>query len=96
MPLRSLYSQIQLHEDPEGLSFWMADGERRVRVFATFMALHHEMDGYSGPLDESHGREIFNKQREKIERAASRKYDTEGLQGQLSGAPALFVTVEDL
>jgi len=98
MPLRSLKdTQIYVNSQPEGLGFWMADGERRVRVFVTFEALHHELDNYStGPLDQFAGREIFDKHREKIEAAASRKFDAEGVQGQLNGAPALWVTAQDL
>jgi hypothetical protein len=96
MPLRSLNSKVQVHSDPEGLSFWMAAGERRIRVFATFMSLHNELDGYSGPLDQFHGRKIFDEHRKKIEAAASRKYDAEGVQGELDGAPALVVTAGDL
>ena len=89
-------SPVQVHQSPEGLSFWMVDGEKRIRVFDTFLALHDNLDAYSGPLDQFHGKRLLEKHRARIEAAASRKYDSQGAEDILDGAPALFVRTDDL
>ena len=90
-------SPIQAHQNPEGVSFWMADGRRRIRVFASFEALVAGYDTYSiGILDELVSRELLERQRDKIEAAASRKYRQQGMRGISESNVALCVYVEDL
>ena len=97
MPLVSVNSAIRVRDEPEAIIFWMAADNRRVRVFVTFEALHYGLNGYSvGPLQLAYAQEVFERQRTKIEAAASRKFDAEGVKGELDGAPALFVTAQDL
>ena len=96
MPLKGTESRGQVHSQPDGISFWMTDGQKAVRVFVTYAALHHELDHYAGPLDQFHGLAILREHRERIERTASAKFDTKGVRNRLDGQPALWIRTMDL
>jgi hypothetical protein len=97
MPLKRVLVPYKVHGDPEGISYVMTDGQKPYRVFVTFHALHSELDVYSaGPLDQFTGKELMDKHHERIDAAASRKFDAEGISEALDGHPVLFVRSTDL
>jgi uncharacterized protein DUF1488 len=98
VPLHRMDHSLMVHEDPPGLVFWMkADSGAPVRVFVTKQALHIKLDNNSRqPSDQVSGLQIFKEHRDRIEEAASRKFDAQGVTGQLDGEPALIVGSDDL
>jgi hypothetical protein len=97
MPLTSVDWPEQVSSQPEGIMFWMKDqDEKPVRVLVTKQALHHELDNYQQPIEQFGGRKIFREHRDRIEAAASKKYDEKGLEAELEGKPALWITSGDL
>jgi hypothetical protein len=88
---------ISPHHQPDGIVFWMAaDSGAPVRVFITKEALHTELDSCASPVDQASGMMIFEKHRDRIEEAAGRKFDAEGIAGVLDGKPTLIVDVAAL
>jgi hypothetical protein len=88
---------VTWRQNPDGVIFWMTDDNGApVRVLVTKHALHTELDKYKLPVSGFNGHEIFEQHRDRIEQAASRKFDAEGVTGELDGKPALIVVQADL
>ena len=79
-----------------GFLFEMADKKgANVLVLVTAHALA-ELDRNRKPFDQFSGREIFDANRHRIEKAASRKFDARGTNEVLDGRPVLLVQSMDL
>jgi uncharacterized protein DUF1488 len=97
VPLHRMDHGVSPHHQPDGIIFWMADDRGApVRVLITKDALHTELDNNTLPAEQFSGLQIFDAHRDRIEQAASRKFDAKGVTDHLDGKAVLIVYSADL
>ena len=100
MPLAATGSEpgVRSERPHQGFVFDMIDEGKNqlIRVLVTAEALHGHLDNNALPRDRVAGREIFDRHRDRIEAAASRKYDTSGADDELDGQPLLLLQSMDI
>jgi Protein of unknown function (DUF1488) len=94
MPLRNSNNRPDHHDDRQAIGFWMTvegkDPVQPIRVFVTYEGLR-ELDP-SQPPNPTVALDIFTRSRERIEAAASKKFDAKGVdEGEYKGKPVLVV-----
>jgi hypothetical protein len=99
MPLRASNNRPDHHDDRKAIGFWMTvEGKEPVqpiRVFVTYKDLS-ELDP-ARSLGPPAALEIFTRNRERIEAAASKQFDAKGVdKGEYKEKPLLVVRSTDI